>query len=130
MSVAGAAPRQRADGPLVLDRRALLIGTLHFDGDVHLAGRIEGEVRCRKLQVTERGSVDGDIVADRVVVLGEVVGSIYANHLMLGTACTVEGDIYHRHLVLEKGCYFEGRSRRDNDPIGLAERKLGPASER
>lgn len=130
MSVAPAAPRQRADGPLVLDRRALLIGTLLYDGDVHLAGRIEGEVRCRKLQVTERGSVEGDIVADRVVVLGEVVGSIYANHLMLGTACTVEGDIFHRHLVLEKGCYFEGRSRRDNDPLGLAERKLGPAADR
>src|SRR5690606_37917220 len=98
MSVAPAAPRQRADGPLVLDRRVLLIGTLIYDGEVHLAGRIEGEVRCRKLQVAERGSVEGDIVADRAVILGEVNGSIYANHLMLGTACTVEGDIYHRHL--------------------------------
>lgn len=129
MSVAPAAPRQRADGPLVLDRRVLLIGTLIYDGEVHLAGRIEGEVRCRKLQVAERGSVEGDIVADRAVILGEVNGSIYANHLMLGTACTVEGDIYHRHLVLEKGCYFEGRSRRVDDPIGLAERHLGPATE-
>ena len=63
------------------------------------------------------------------MILGEVVGSIYAAHLMLGAACTVEGDIYHRHLVLEKGCYFEGRSRRDSDPIALAQRHLGPAAE-
>ena len=128
MSIAPAAPHQRADGLLVLDRRALLIGTLLYDGEVHIAGRIEGEVRCRKLHVTERGSVEGDIVADRVVILGEVIGSIYANHLMLKTACTVEGDIYHRHLVLEKGCYFEGRSRRNDDPIGLADRQLGPGT--
>lgn len=129
MSVAPAAPRQRADRPLVLDRRVRLIGTLLFDGEVHLAGRIEGEVRCRKLQLSEHGSVKGDIVAEHAVILGEVVGSIYAVHLMLGAACTVEGDIYHRHLVLEKGCYFEGRSRRDSDPIALAQRHLGPAAE-
>lgn len=129
MSVAPAAPRQRADRPLILDRRARLIGTLVFDGEVQLSGRIEGEVRCRKLHLTEHGSIKGDIVAEHAVILGEVIGSIYATHLMLGAACTVEGDIYHRHLVLEKGCYFEGRSRRDSDPIALAQRHLGPAAE-
>jgi cytoskeletal protein CcmA (bactofilin family) len=105
---------------LVLNRRVVITGSFSYDGEVLLAGRIEGGVRCKSLQIAERGSVDGDIVAERVVVLGEVNGSIHANELVLKTACTVAGEIYHRHLVLEDGCFFEGQSRRDKNPLLLA----------
>lgn len=102
---------------LILSRRVTIVGSIAFDGDVVLGGRIEGDVRCKSLEVMERGSVDGDVVAERVVVLGEVAGSIHANELVLKTACTVSGEIYHRNLVLEDGCFFEGQSRRDADPL-------------
>ncbi len=112
---------------LVLGRRVIIAGTLSYDGEVVLGGRIEGDVRCRSLEIAERGSVDGDIVAERVVVLGEVAGSIYANEIVLKTACTVSGEIYHRNLVLEDGCFFEGQSRRDADPLLRAAHAEGQA---
>ena len=112
---------------LVINRRVNIVGSIAFDGEVILAGRIEGDVRCRTLQIAERGSVDGDIVAERVVVLGEVMGSIHANELVLKTACYVAGEICHRKLVLEDGCLFEGQSRRDSDPLLLAAHAEGQA---
>lgn len=112
---------------LVLNRRVTIVGSIAFDGEVVLGGHVEGDVRCKSLEIAERGSVDGDIVAERVVVLGEVAGSIHANEIVLKTACTVSGEIYHRHLVLEDGCFFEGQSRRDNDPLLRAAHAEGQA---
>lgn len=107
-------------GPISIGAKATIVGALHFDGAVVLEGEIRGEVRCRSLTIAERGAVDGLIVAETVIVAGEVVGAIYAERLVLRAACEVEGDIFHRELSLEDGCYFEGRSRRHATPLGLA----------
>ncbi len=74
----------------------------------------------RRSRSPTRGIVDGLIVAERVVVLGEFRGHIYASELVLRTGCAVEGQIFHNKLVLEEGCYFEGKSRRHGDPRQLA----------
>jgi cytoskeletal protein CcmA (bactofilin family) len=121
VSSKGSAEEARTASPVVvLNRKVEIIGSFLCDGDVVLEGRIEGEVRCKTLRVAERGVVEGDIIADRVIVLGEVFGAIHANELILKTACTVEGQINHRNLVLENGCFFEGKSRRHPNPLHLA----------
>lgn len=123
LSVSGKGPaaEARTTSPVVvLNRRVEIVGAFFCDGDVVLEGKVEGEVRCKTLRVAERGVVDGEIIADRVIVLGEVFGSIHANELILKAACTVEGQIYHRNLVLENGCFFEGKSRRHPNPLHLA----------
>jgi cytoskeletal protein CcmA (bactofilin family) len=109
-----------AKGALVINRGVTIIGALSLDGPVLIEGSIDGEVRCSRLQITERGEVEGLIVADSVVVLGEFSGAIYARELILGAGCNVEGQIYHHKLVLEEGCYFEGQSRRHGDPLKIA----------
>jgi cytoskeletal protein CcmA (bactofilin family) len=109
-----------ARGSLVISRGVTIVGSVYYDGQIQVEGAIDGEVRCNALQITDRGAVKGLIVAERVDVLGEANGSIYANKLVLGAACAVEGEIYHHNLVLEDGCYFEGKSRRHTNPLGLA----------
>jgi len=109
-----------AKGALVINRGVTIVGALSLEGQVFIEGAVDGEVRCSALQIAERGEVEGLIVADRVVVLGEFSGAIYARELVLGAGCAVEGQIYHHKLVLEEGCYFEGQSRRHGDPLKIA----------
>jgi len=109
-----------AKSALVISRGVTIVGALSLDGPVCIEGSVDGEVRCSTLKITERGEVEGVIVADKVVVLGEVSGAIYARELTLGAGCNVEGQIYHKKLVLEEGCYFEGQSRRHGDPLKIA----------
>lgn len=104
-----------------IPRKATIEGGVEFSGAVVIEGTLIGDVRCMSLIVTERGIVDGSIIAETVVVMGEVTGEIFADTLTLKTACTVNGDIFHKHLALEDGCYFEGRSRRHNAPLTLAQ---------
>ena len=106
--------------PLVISRGVTIVGSLFYDGQIQVEGTIDGEVRCSALQITEPGVVEGLIVAESVDVRGEANGSIYAEKLILRTACAVEGEVYHHYLVLEDGCLFEGKSRRHANPVKLA----------
>jgi len=120
MSETGGAPARSCKGPLVINRGITIVGSLALKGHVVIEGAVDGEVRCTDLQIAERGVVDGLIVADKVVVLGEFIGAIYAKEIFLGAACAVEGHIFHRKLVLEEGCYFEGKSRCHSNPLAHA----------
>ena len=107
-------------GPLVISRGVTIVGSLFYDGQIQVEGTIDGEVRCSALQITELGAVEGLIVAESVDVRGGVIGSIYAEKLVLRTACAVEGEVHHHNLILEDGCLFEGKSRRHANPMELA----------
>lgn len=103
-----------------LPRRATIDGTFTYPGHVVIEGTLIGEVRATSVVVSERGIVEGAILAEAVTVMGEVTGDIFAVALILKTACSVHGSIFHRHLSLEDGCFFEGKSRRHNEPLALA----------
>jgi cytoskeletal protein CcmA (bactofilin family) len=104
----------------MINRGVAIVGSLTLQGDVYIEGTVDGEVWCTGLQIGERGAVDGLIVGERVVVLGEFKGQIYASELVLGAGCAVEGQIFHNKLVVEAGCFFEGKSRRHPNPLQLA----------
>jgi cytoskeletal protein CcmA (bactofilin family) len=108
------------NGALVVSRGVTIEGSLTVEGDVFVDGIVDGDIRCAGLQIAERGTVEGLIVAEKVIVLGEFNGMIYARELRLGAGSAVEGQIYHTKLVLEEGCYFEGKSRRHGDPLLIA----------
>ncbi len=81
---------------LVLSRHVVIKGSITFNGEIRLAGTVEGDIRCKTLQIAERGLVEGNIVAHKVIVFGDVVGTIQAGELVLKTACHVQGEIYHK----------------------------------
>jgi cytoskeletal protein CcmA (bactofilin family) len=105
---------------LSIPHKAAIEGFLDYPGHVIVEGIVNGDVRCTSVTIKERGVVDGNIIAETVLVLGEVSGAIYANDLTLKMACSVAGDIFHQTLLLEDGCYFEGKSRRHAAPLSLA----------
>lgn len=120
MPVENGVAARPAKGSLVINRGITIVGSLSLKGEVLIEGSVDGEVHCTSLQIAERGIVEGLVVAQKVLVLGEFLGEIYAEELVLGAACAVEGHIYHRKLVLEKGCYFEGKSRCYTHPLAQA----------
>jgi cytoskeletal protein CcmA (bactofilin family) len=105
---------------LTIPRKATIEGGIIFPGPVVVDGTLIGDLRCMSVIISERGIVDGAILAESVTVMGEVTGEIFAVSLTLKAACSVSGDIFHRHLALEDGCYFEGKSRRHKEPLSLA----------
>jgi cytoskeletal protein CcmA (bactofilin family) len=109
-----------SSAPFTIPGQAVVEGGLRYPGSLVLSGTILGDVWCADIVITERALVDGTIYANSVVVMGEVSGAIYANHVTLKTACSVTADIFHGKLSLENGCFFEGKSRRMANPLSPA----------
>lgn len=103
------APRKLAVASLVAEG-VRLKGDFVSEGDLHLDGALEGDLRVGQLTVGETGAVSGAIHADSVEIRGRVSGSITARRVRLWATARVDGDISHGELAVEPGARFEGRS--------------------
>jgi cytoskeletal protein CcmA (bactofilin family) len=89
-----------------------LAGDIVSDGEVHVDGKVVGDVRCVILVIGEGGSVTGEINAETVRVLGAVTGQMTARAVELAKTARILGDITHDSLAVEAGAYVEGRFNR------------------
>ena len=116
-----AAPRKLSVASLVAEG-VTLRGDLATEGDLHLDGAVEGDVRVGQLTVGESGEVTGTIQANGVEIRGRVTGTITAGHVRLWATARVDGDIISSELAIEAGAHFVGRS------LELATAKTEPLS--
>ncbi|WP_293676662.1 polymer-forming cytoskeletal protein [uncultured Phenylobacterium sp.] len=103
------APRKVAVASLVAEG-VRIQGDLATEGDLHLDGAVEGDLRVGQLTIGETGRVSGSIQADTVEIRGCVTGTITARHVRLWPTARVDGDISHAELAIEAGAHFVGRS--------------------
>lgn len=96
----------------IIDACLVITGNLHSERDVQVDGKLHGDIHCSQLVVSRDATIDGNIVADEVVVRGKVKGVIRAKQVMLLDTAQVESDIFHKSLVVEQGACFDGQSRR------------------
>jgi len=107
-----------------------IAGNVSAEGFVEVHGEIEGELHCTSLQVSEKGQVDGKIIADDVVVNGTVNGPINGAHVALQSKARLTGDVHHESFSIEKGAFFAGRSIQKEKPTQekltkLSAKKIG-----
>jgi cytoskeletal protein CcmA (bactofilin family) len=95
--------------PSIIGADCTLTGDLLSQGELHIDGRVDGDIRCNVLVVGESGVITGEISAETVRVLGSVTGQIAARVVTLAKTARVVGDIRHDSLSVEAGAYVEGR---------------------
>ena len=96
-----------------------IVGKIVGNGRLAIFGHVEGEVHALTVQIGDGAQVEGDIVADELMIGGRVKGTIHANRVKLNSTAVVEGDIYHRSLAIEENAQFEGMSRRQENVIDM-----------
>ena len=94
-----------------------IIGKIVGHGKLAIFGHVEGEVQASTVQIGDSAQVEGNIIAEELMISGLVRGTIHANRVKLSSTAVVEGDIYHRSLAIEENAQFEGMSRRQDDVI-------------
>jgi cytoskeletal protein CcmA (bactofilin family) len=109
-------PRKLADSTIGEDLR--ITGNVSSKGEIHLDGHVNGDVSCVALVLGETATLEGNVIAEDVVIRGRLTGSVRALRVTLQSMSHVDGDIYHQSLALEQGAYFEGMSRHSDDPMG------------
>ncbi|PWG18115.1 bactofilin family protein [Salibaculum griseiflavum] len=94
-----------------------ITGNLKTSGDINIEGTVDGDIRAHLLTIGEGATVNGECMADDVVVHGRVVGTVRGLKVRLTSTARVEGDIIHKTIAIESGAHFEGSVQRQDDPL-------------
>ena len=98
-------------------------GLVNSAGDVDLGGSVKGPVNVKALVIKEKGSVIGEINAEKVDVLGFVDGKVTAKKITIGPTGEIKGDLeFTESLIVEEGARLDGNVKKV--PLAKIENKV------
>jgi cytoskeletal protein CcmA (bactofilin family) len=101
--------RSGAQGLSFIGPEVLVSGDLATDAQLHVDGRIEGNVRCQQLVQGPAGIVAGNIQADEARIAGTVEGQVNVRTLFVEASARIMGDIAYETISIDAGAQLEGR---------------------
>lgn len=114
--------RPAGNAPSIIGADVHIVGNVATAGEIQLDGSIEGDIQAGALTMGESGALKGTLVADNVVIRGEVTGAIRARTVVLERSAKINGDVYHETLSIEAGARIEGTFSHSQNP-GKADHK-------
>lgn len=106
--------------PSILSAGLTVNGDLTSDGEVQIDCLVNGDVTAARLAIGENAKVVGEVVAEHVLIRGEVVGRIRAKSVELDKTAKVRGDIWHELLSIAAGAKIEGLCKFAENPRDTA----------
>lgn len=101
-------------GHTLLDRALEVQGNIRFGGILDIEGVVNGDIASAEgadaeIRVRDKGVVNGEIRAPRVIINGSVNGDIYATkHLELAAKAVVNGSVHYQVMEMVKGSQVNG----------------------
>lgn len=84
-------------------------GNIEATVDLHVDGKVHGDIACASLVQGEGSHVEGEIKAETARLSGEVKGRIEAKNLVVLKGAKIEGDVSYETLTIEQGAKVNGR---------------------
>ncbi len=101
-------------GHTLFDHAVEVQGTVTFGGTLDIEGRVIGDVIAAdgsdaQVNVREKGMVEGEIRAPKIIVNGKVTGDIFSSkHLELAANAVVHGNVHYHVIEMVKGAQVNG----------------------
>ncbi len=86
-----------------------ITGNISGNGDIHLDGTVDGDIRCRSLILGNAGHVRGNIEAEKATIAGTVEGTVGASTLTVEKSARISGDLAYESVSIETGAQVDGR---------------------
>ncbi|AKQ41128.2 hypothetical protein CP97_02300 [Aurantiacibacter atlanticus] len=84
-------------------------GNVEATVDLHVDGKVVGDISCASLMQGEGSRIEGEIKAESARLSGQVSGRIEARDLVVLKSAAVDGDVSYETLTIEQGAKVEGR---------------------
>ncbi len=84
-------------------------GDISATTELHVDGRIEGDISCASLVQGEGSTVHGAVTAESARLAGTLDGSITARELVILKTAHIHGDVHYEALTIEQGAVVEGK---------------------
>ena len=104
-----------------LGAEVTVTGSIEGQGNLHIDGRVDGDVTCATLIVGNNGQVNGNITADDAKIAGTINGTVAAQVLTIEASARITGDLSYDSVSVETGAQVDGRVKRltRDEPAGL-----------
>lgn len=99
----------RIDGFSHLGEGASFEGEIHCKGEIEIAGKVKGNISAKILRILETGKVTGHVNAERVEILGCMIGNTISLNIHVGEKGVVRGDLrFEENLSVNEGADILG----------------------
>jgi cytoskeletal protein CcmA (bactofilin family) len=98
-----------ASAPSVIGAGITVTGDIEATDDLHVEGKVTGDVRCATLMLGEGSLIKGSIYATRVHAAGTVEGSIDTGDLAVEASARLVGDITYNRIRITAGGIVQGQ---------------------
>ena len=106
---AGSSPVTAGSTFSILGSDIAVKGDILAAADLHIDGRVEGDIACKAIVQGESSEVVGNIRAESARLAGVVRGSISVRDLAILRTARITGDVHYDTLTIEEGAKVEGR---------------------
>lgn len=105
-------PAARSGTLSFLGAEVTVTGNIGGQGNLHIDGRVDGDVSCTSLIVGNSGQVNGNITADNAKIAGSINGTVAAKVLTIEASARITGDLSYDSVSVETGAQVDGRVKR------------------
>ena len=93
----------------VLGSDVVITGNVSASVDLHVDGKIDGDLKCANLVQGEASEIKGAVIADTAKIAGLLDGSIEAKTLIVHATARITGDVTYETITIENGGKVEGK---------------------
>ena len=93
----------------IIGSDVVITGNVAASVDLHVDGKIDGDLKCANLVQGEASEIKGAVVADTAKIAGLLDGSIEAKTLIVHATARITGDVIYENITIENGGKVEGK---------------------
>jgi cytoskeletal protein CcmA (bactofilin family) len=87
----------------------VITGNIVATADLHIDGRVDGDVQCGALVQGNDGRINGAVKAESARLGGTIEGSVAVRQLTIERAARITGDVEYETITIETGASIDGR---------------------
>lgn len=86
-----------------------IAGNISATADLHIDGRVEGDVDCGSLVQGADSRILGAVKAESARLAGHIEGAVSVRQLSIERAARITGDVEYETIAIENGASIDGR---------------------
>jgi len=93
----------------VLGPDVIVTGNIAATADLHIDGRVEGDVNCGSLAQGAESQIFGSVTAESARLAGAIEGAVRVRQLTIERSAKIIGDVEYENITIENGGHIDGR---------------------
>lgn len=110
----------------VLGPDVTVTGNVTATADLHIDGRVEGDVNCGSLAQGTDSQIFGSVTAEVARLAGSIEGTVRVKTLTVERSAKITGDVEYENITIENGGHIDGRLKHMST-VDVGPRAVAPA---